>query len=528
MARLLSSFLLLGLICSTGYIYSQANPPIYSEIIPTSSGLSTTNLSDDLLQDSNSVVAGSTSAQCTVRVAADEIVVSDAERREVAFHVQPAGVIPDPGQWPYFAWSDTYLGVVRSRDGSKYLFFGSDGGCHLNCNGKNSRGGSITVSTGTLDHPLGEPLGDPNPPVSEFLIPNSGNLPDYMNYVGGGPVYRVPEGEPGEGDLLIVYHVERPAHVFWSWLGLAKSSDEGQTWQDLGLIISGTHPYNPQGQLDIGDGDLVVATDPHTHQKYFYIYFGTDTTYLSAARAPYEELLSAIFMADPARMPATGRFHKYYNGAWNSSGLDGPASELFPTVTGQTDGDPQVNWSAYRNRFIAIEDNGQYIAYGESVDGLNWPPMQVILGKNPQTAVYGYATPVGIGEDPAILGSTFYVFYTSFPQGVSWQPATLNRLTVTTAASLKGIAPSSGAAGSAAFTLTVNGNHFVRDSKVLWNGSARATTYISINQLKAAILASDIENPGTARIEVSNPRPCGGISNVSVFSISAPADQHGN
>jgi hypothetical protein len=154
--------------------------------------------------------------------------------------------------------------------------------------------------------------------------------------------------------------------------------------------------------------------------------------------------------------------------------------------------------------------------------------MQVILGKNPQTAVYGYATPVGIGEDPAILGSTFYVFYTAFPQGVSWQPATLNRLTVTTAASLKGIAPSSGAAGSAAFTLTVNGNHFVRDSKVLWNGSARATTYISINQLTAAILASDIENPGTARIEVSNPRPCGGISNVSVFSISAPADQHGN
>jgi hypothetical protein len=38
-SRLLSLFLLLGLFCSAPYATSQANPPIYSEIIPTSSGL---------------------------------------------------------------------------------------------------------------------------------------------------------------------------------------------------------------------------------------------------------------------------------------------------------------------------------------------------------------------------------------------------------------------------------------------------------------------------------------------------------
>jgi len=459
-------------------------------------------------------------AQCTVRAVANDVVVADSTRTETAYHVLPAGIIPEPSQWPYFAWSDTQLGVARTRDGSGYLFFGSDGGCHLNCNGKNSRGGSITVSTGTLDHPLGEPLGDPNPPVNEFLIPNSSNLPDYMNYVGGGPVYRIPDGEPGAGDLLIVYHVERPANVFWSWLGLAKSSDEGQTWQDLGLIISGTHPYNPQGQLDIGDGNLVVATDPATHQKYFYVYFGTDTTYLSAARAPYDELLCAIFMAESEKMPATGRFHKYYNGAWNSAGLDGPATELFPAVTGETDGDPQVKWSSYRNRFIAIEDNGQYIAYGESADGLHWPPMQVVLGMNPQTPVYGYATPVGTGDDPAILGDTFYVYYMDWAQGVAWQPATLNRLTLTTAASVKSIAPSSLTAGGSSFTLTLNGEHFVKTSRVLWNGSPRATTYISANEITAQILVSDIAEAGKAHVEVVNPTPCGGTSNAELFTIS--------
>jgi hypothetical protein len=465
--------------------------------------------------------AGNSSpALCPVRVVANDVVVSDATRRETAYHVLPAGIIPDPGEWPYFAWPDTPVGITRTRDGSGYLFFGSDGGCHLNCSGKNSRGGSITVSTGTLDHPLGAPLGDPNPPVNEFLIPNSSNLPDDFDYVGGGPVYRVPEGEPGAGDLLIVYHAERPANPFWSWLGLAKSTDEGQTWQDLGLIISGTHPYNANGTLDIGDGTLVVANDPSTKQKYFYIYFGTDTTYLSAARAPYDELLCAIFMADSAKFPAAGRFHKYYNGEWNSAGLDGPATELFPAVTGETDGDPQVFWSDYRNRFIAIEDNGQYIAYGESVDGLHWPAMQVLLGTNPQTPTYGYANAVGLGADPTILGATFYSYYTDWPQGVSWQPATLNRLTITTAASLKSTAPASTSAGGVAFTLTVNGAHFVKPSTVLWNGSPRATTYVSANQLTAQISASDIANPGEAQVEVSNPPPCGGISNAESFTIS--------
>ncbi len=395
----------------------------------------TTSIVLGLMSAVPSAVSQATPAQCQPRVVANEVVVSDIERRETAFHVDPAGIIPEPGQWPFFAWSDTPVGVVRSRNGSGYLFFGSDGGCHLNCSGQFSRSGSITLSTGTLDHPLGDPLGNPIPPVNEFLLPGSSNLPDFIDYVGGGPVYRVPEGEPGAGDLLIVYHAERPANPFWSWLGLAKSSDEGQTWTDLGLIIGGTHPFDPQGHLEIGDGDLVVAADPKTNKKFFYIYFGTDTTFLSVARAPYEELLTAIFTEDSATMPATGRFHKYNNGAWSSSGLDGPATELFPGATSQTDGDPQVKWSAYRQRFIAIEDNGQYIAYGESVDGLNWPPMQVIFGTNPQTAIYFYATPVGLGDDPDVLGSTFYVYYTDWPQGISWQPATLNRLTVTTACS---------------------------------------------------------------------------------------------
>jgi len=54
-------------------------------------------------------------------------------------------------------------------------------------------------------------------------------------------------------------------------------------------------------------------------------------------------------------------FHKYYNGEWEAPGIGGQASETFPGVTGETDGDFQITWSAYRHRFIAMVDNSQYI-----------------------------------------------------------------------------------------------------------------------------------------------------------------------
>ena len=208
---------------------------------------------------------------------------------------------------------------------------------------------------------------------------------------------------------------------------------------------------------------------------------------------------------------------KYYKGKWDQPGLGGLASETFGGVTGETEGDFQIVWSAYRNRFVAMMDNAQYIAYGESVDGLYWPPMQVLLAdpRYPAT-VYGYANAVGLGTDPGVLGDTFYSYYTD---SLNWQPASVKRLTITTAASVRSMVPSSAKAGGAAFTLTVNGEHFVETSTVMWNGSARATTYVDSSRVTAQISASDIGSAGEAAVTVSNPAPCGGISNAESFTI---------
>jgi hypothetical protein len=89
------------------------------------------------------------------------------------------------------------------------------------------------------------------------------------------------------------------------------------------------------------------------------------------------------------------------------------------------------------------------------------------------------------------------------------------------------LAPISIAPGSAGFELKVNGAGFVTASVVNWNGSPRATTFVSASQLQAAILASDVAAAGTAYITVSNPAPGGGKSNVANFNVALPSPSVG-
>jgi hypothetical protein len=59
--------------------------------------------------------------------------------------------------------------------------------------------------------------------------------------------------------------------------------------------------------------------------------------------------------------------------------------------------------------------------------------------------------------------------------------------------------------GGPAFTLTVNGTHFVSGATVRWNGAARATTFVSSTQITAAITAADIASAGWASVQAMNP-----------------------
>lgn len=87
------------------------------------------------------------------------------------------------------------------------------------------------------------------------------------------------------------------------------------------------------------------------------------------------------------------------------------------------------------------------------------------------------------------------------------------------AASITSLTPSSAAAGSPAFTLSVAGSGFASGAVVNWNGSARQTTFGSTAQVSAQIPATDVTTAGTANVTVVNSGAP--PSNALPFTITA-------
>ena len=368
----------------------------------------------------------------------DNKIVATAEQRKRAGDI---ALPPLTDQANGFAWPDTELGVVKTARG--YAFFGSDGAYHARQNWEglnegNNKYGSITRTLGTLNDPLGS-----ESPIDVTIKPNPDPAvnPFYSsyNYMGGGPVYRVPKGQPGAGNLLMVYHAEIPTistQSFYSVFALASSTDEGLSWTDLGEIVRTNQGYRTDMDgYDIGDANLVPSPDG----KYFYIYFAdwiangtthwlTTINFLSLARAPIDSVLKAAFNTTH---PHALAFEKRYDG-WNvDQGLGGYSRDLFPANAVYW-GPLRVNWNAALRRYQAFVNNGNLIAYAESPDGLIWSAPTVLKDFSNDPNQPGlYITPIGLGDDPDILGKQFDIMYTYYPNnGQGWTGASVRRFTV--------------------------------------------------------------------------------------------------
>jgi hypothetical protein len=381
--------------------------------------------------------AQSITAVCNPKVIANREVATPAQRRAAGDIAEP----PLTDQADGFAWPDTPLGVAKTDSG--YAFFGSDGGKHSRqvWQGQsygNNKYGSITRTLGTLDNPLGS-----TPPIDVTINPNPDPAinPFYQSYdyMGGGPVYRVPAGMPGAGNLLMVYHAEIPTiktQSLYSVFALATSTDQGMSWTDLGEIIRVNQGYRTDlDGFDIGDAPLVVSPDG----KYFYIYFrdwlanGTahwgnppSITLVSVARARIATVLEAAF----GSTPHAAAFQKYYDGWHLDQGLGGYSQDLNPNA--QYSGELQVAYNSDLRRYQMIIGEGVVVAYSESLDGLNWSlPALLYDFRNEKGQPTTYVAPVGMGDDPRMLGRQFYIFYTRYPTtGAGWDGASVNRLTV--------------------------------------------------------------------------------------------------
>ena len=87
------------------------------------------------------------------------------------------------------------------------------------------------------------------------------------------------------------------------------------------------------------------------------------------------------------------------------------------------------------------------------------------------------------------------------------------------AATIASLSPAGVAAGSAAFTLTVNGSGFVAGSVVSLNSTALTTTFVSAAQLTASVPAAAVASAGDFSATVRN--PSGVASNAASFTITA-------
>ena len=373
---------------------------------------------------------------CNPKIQANKELVTPAQRKAAGEIAQPPLTDTTDG----FAWPDTQLGVIKTNSG--YMFFGSDGGYHTRqmWEGQyygNNKYGSITRTVGTLDNPLGT-----EPPVDVTIKPNPDPSvnPFYSayDYMGGGPVYQVPPGMPGAGNLLMVYHAEIPTiqtQSFDSVFALASSNDQGMSWTDLGEIIRINQAYRTDMDgYDIGDANLVISPDG----KYFYIYFsdwlangtthwGTPPTItvLSVARATISSVLNDAF----GEHPRAAAFQKYYKG-WNlDQGLGGYSQDLNPN--GGYGGNMQVVYNTYLKRYQEFINQGVLIAYAESLDGFHWsiPTVLYDFRKDPDMPSV-YDVPVGMGDNPNVLDKEFYIFYTRLPNGQGWNGASVDRFTM--------------------------------------------------------------------------------------------------
>ena len=72
--------------------------------------------------------------------------------------------------------------------------------------------------------------------------------------------------------------------------------------------------------------------------------------------------------------------------------------------------------------------------------------------------------------------------------------------------------------------MTLIGSNFTPDSEVLWNGSSRYTTFINDTELRISLKAGDVDQAGTASVQVRTPGPGGGPSNSMTFLVTAPGD----
>jgi hypothetical protein len=206
-----------------------------------------------------------------------------------------------------------------------------------------------------------------------------------------------------------------------------------------------------------------------------------------------------------------------YAGAITCSGA-AKVGVLFSYVAGGMTVLPAAATVTANNQTMVVGAGVPALTYATTPSGLTFPTAPTCTTTATSSSSAG-TYPISCA---GAVASNYNVTYVGGTMTVSPAPTTPNN--IPTIASLS---PMTAAAGSGNLALTVTGNSFVSGATVLWNGKARATTFVSPTQLTATILAADLSVVGTADVAVFNPAPGGGSSTSLTFSIDSPQQAQG-
>ena len=229
----------------------------------------------------------------------------------------------------------------------------------------------------------------------------------------------------------------------------------------------------------------------------------------TSASPGYPQIFARLQSATVANNNSLNGYILYVNNRQTQAVLGRQVGSSFVTSLATIDINPALNTTdAHRLRLRVTGTNPVSLAaYVERWDGASWTVSGQATAVDSSAA--RIATPGAVGFGGYVESSYQYdnVETLDLGSGANPQPVIVS------------VNPSAAVEGGSAFLLTVTGSDFVSDSIVRWNGSDRATTYVSANELQAAITAADIATAGSTSVTVFSPAPGGGVSTAQTFTI---------
>ena len=214
-----------------------------------------------------------------------------------------------------------------------------------------------------------------------------------------------------DGTIYGWYHNE-PANVCRGGgltaprIGAVVSTDNGYTFQDLGLILTAGDPADcssRNGFFAGGHGDFSVILDQR--REFFYFYF---THYGGPAEG---QGIGTARLAFEDRANPVGRLFKYHSGEWAEPGLGGRTTPVFRarSVWQRSDYDsywgPAVHWNTHLQQYVIVMNH--------ACCGFEWPQEGIYISYNADPAEpLGWTQPRGIvfemawrpGSYPQVIG----------------------------------------------------------------------------------------------------------------------------